>query len=243
MFCRRLAIWTADDWNSAGPEADEIRINKLGWDLTDFGSGAFSKCGLLLFTLRNGNLLDPTNLKSYAEKIMVVDENQVTPFHFHWKKTEDIINRGGGKLVVELYNSDAQDGFTLDAVRARCDGVLRAVKAGSHVILNPGESITVTPRLYHKFYGHPGTGKVLVGEVSSVNDDATDNRFKDPAGRFPQIDEDEMPLHYLCNEYPAARAQDNKMSLSQMFVARAPPPVRRDSARGGLLCRHTAARV
>jgi len=44
----------------------------------------------------------------------------------------------------------------------------------------------------------------LVGEVSRVNDDEKDNRFLDPIGRFPQIEEDEPSLYLLCNEYPVA---------------------------------------
>jgi D-lyxose ketol-isomerase len=196
--------WSPEVWRGMGAEADEIRNNKLGWDLTDFGSGKFLKMGLLLFTIRNGNQKDPANVKNYAEKIMIVEENQVTPFHFHWQKTEDIINRGGGNLVVELYASDAQDNFTRDEIAVLCDGVLRRVSAGGSVVLTPGESITLTPRLYHKFYGQPNAGRVLVGEVSSVNDDATDNRFKEKIGRFTTIEEDAPAQHYLCNEYPRA---------------------------------------
>jgi hypothetical protein len=55
--------------------------------------------------------------------------------------------------------------------------------------------------MYHKFYGEKGKGKVLVGEVSAVNDDASDNRFFEPVGRFPQIIEDEAPLHLLVSDY------------------------------------------
>ena len=42
---------------------------------------------------------------------------------------------------------------------------------------------------------------MLVGEVSTVNDDNTDNKFHQPVGRFPQIEEDEPPLHLLINDY------------------------------------------
>ena len=192
-----FAHWSTAEWSGRGREAEEIRANRLGWDLTDFGSGNFLKAGLLLFTLRNGNLKDPANAKPYAEKIMIVEENQLTPFHFHWQKTEDIINRGGGNLVVELYNSDAQDHFTHDEIRVRCDGVQRSVAPGGKVVVMPGDSITLTPRLYHQFYGESGRGRVLVGEVSSVNDDATDNRFKEPVGRFPRIEEDEAAAWHL----------------------------------------------
>jgi D-lyxose ketol-isomerase len=41
-----------------------------------------------------------------------------------------------------------------------------------------------------------------VGEVSSVNDDANDNRFHRPTGRFPAIEDDEPPLYLLCTDYP-----------------------------------------
>jgi hypothetical protein len=42
---------------------------------------------------------------------------------------------------------------------------------------------------------------VLIGEVSLVNDDAKDNRFYAPVGRFPEIIEDVKPLHLLVNDY------------------------------------------
>jgi len=200
-----FAFWTPQHWKTLGHEADEIRSCRLGWDLTDFNLGRFDEMGLTLFTVRNGRLDDPKNNKIFAEKIMTCGEGQVTPFHFHWQKTEDIINRGGGELVVELYNSDDNDRFANTPVRVSCDGVERQVSPGGSVLLRPGESITLLPRVYHKFYAKPGTGRVLIGEVSSVNDDATDNRFYEPLPRFPAIEEDQPPLHLLCTEYPPAR--------------------------------------
>jgi D-lyxose ketol-isomerase len=41
-----------------------------------------------------------------------------------------------------------------------------------------------------------------VGEVSLVNDDRADNHFHAAVGRFPQIEEDEPPLHLLVTDYP-----------------------------------------
>ena len=70
--------------------------------------------------------------------------------------------------------------------------------------LAPGQSITITPLLYHDVTVEPGGGPVLLGEVSQCNDDNTDNRFNPPAGRFPAIEEDEPPYRLLCNEYPRA---------------------------------------
>jgi D-lyxose ketol-isomerase len=197
-----FAYWTPQQWKSRGHEADEIRSRHLGWDLTDFGSGDFLKQGLLLFTIRNGKLNDPQNKKMYAEKIMVVCEGQITPWHFHHLKTEDIINRGAGRLVCELYNSDKSGGYAQTPIKVSCDGVVREVAPGGKVILGRGESITLVPGLYHTFYGEKGAGTALIGEVSSVNDDASDNRFYAPLPRFPAIEEDEAPAHLLCNEYP-----------------------------------------
>jgi D-lyxose ketol-isomerase len=193
-----FAHWTPDDWRSQGAEVAEIVDRQLGWDVTDFGSHDFSRIGLLLFTLRNGRVDDPRS-KPYAEKIMRVDVDQVTPMHFHWHKTEDIINRGGGRLVIQLYNAAEDDRLADTDVRVSVDGVRRIVRAGDCVTLAPGESITLTPRLYHKFWG--AGGPVLVGEVSAVNDDESDNRFYEALPRFAAIDEDEAPLYPLCNEY------------------------------------------
>lgn len=196
------ADWTPEEWQHRGSDVDEIRTSRLGWDVTDFASENFDSLGLTLFTLRNG-LAGAKPAKIYAEKIMFVRENQVTPFHFHVCKTEDIINRGGkgtGRLAVQLYNSDEHGGFAKSQVSVSCDGVVREVEAGGMVFLGPGESITLAPYLYHKFFAVDGHG--LIGEVSSVNDDESDNRFKDPLPRYPEIQEDEPPLRLLCTEYP-----------------------------------------
>ena len=45
----------------------------------------------------------------------------------------------------------------------------------------------------------------MIGEVSMCNDDETDNRYYEKMGRFPEIEEDEAPLRYLCTEYPKAK--------------------------------------
>ena len=139
---------------------------------------------------------------------MIVGEGQVTPWHFHWSKSEDIINRGGGNLVVEVAQAtDDESGLSDREVQISCDGVMRSVPARGKVVLEPGESITLLPRVYHSFYGEGGRGRVLVGEVSRTNDDNTDNRFLEPLGRFPEIEEDEPPYRLLCNEYPPAPEQ------------------------------------
>jgi D-lyxose ketol-isomerase len=197
-----FAYWTPEDWAGRGEEASEIVENKLGWDITDFGSADFAHTGLVLFTLRNGN---PRNWqtqtgKLYAEKVMIVEDGQVTPMHFHWKKMEDIINRGGGDLLIQLFNATPdEDTDTRGEVPVAVDSMRRTIKAGAVVRLRPGESITLEQRCYHKFWGE---GRVLVGEVSMVNDDSRDNRFHETVGRFPSIEEDVAPTHLLCTDYP-----------------------------------------
>ena len=193
------AFWKPEDWKGKYETCSEIIDNMLGWDLTDFGSGDFHHRGLILFTLRNGNILKDN--KSYAEKAMIVEELQETPMHFHWGKMEDIINRGNGNLVIELYNSDEKEQFSSQPFTVKIDGIIRPVLPGGSVILTPGESICLEQGVYHRFYGEPGKGKVFVGEVSAVNDDKSDNRFYEPVGRFPEITEDEKPLHLLASDY------------------------------------------
>jgi len=200
-----FGLWTPEEWAQKGPEADEIRDNQLGWDLTDYGEGDYPSTGLLLFTIRNGNYQNrATYPKGYAEKIMIVKEEQVCPMHFHWNKREDIINRGGGNLVLELYRADEDEQLSDEPFSVSVDGVRRHCTPGEIIILTPGESICLEPFVYHRFYGEKSKGTVVVGEVSDVNDDDNDNRFHTPLKRFPEIIEDEKPVHLLCNEYPPA---------------------------------------
>lgn len=202
FFLPPFAYWTPEVWKQKGVEVSEIVTNQLGWDITDFGSGNFQACGLFLFTLRNGSSENWRNLrgKLYAEKLLIVDIDQITPLHFHWKKTEDIINRGGGNLMLQLYYSTPDEKMDFDKeITIMIDGVQRILPPGGSVTLTPGESITLPPNCYHKFWG--AGGRVLVGEVSMVNDDSTDNRFADQEDRFPVIEEDEPPLHLLITDY------------------------------------------
>lgn len=199
-----FAEWTPEDWQQKGEECREIRDNMLGWDITDYGLRRFDEVGLVLVTIRNGNQNNLNYTKPYAEKLLVSEENQVCPMHFHWKKMEDIINRGGGILMMQLYNSTEQEELDrITPVTVVSDGVQITVPAGTVLELRPGQSITLTHGMYHAFWAKEGTGRVLIGEVSQCNDDNTDNRFYEPMGRFPRIEEDEAPYRLLCTEYPA----------------------------------------
>jgi D-lyxose ketol-isomerase len=198
-----FATWTPTEWKSKGSECRNIVETQLGWDITDFGRGKYLSCGLFMFTIRNGTFddLKKNYGKVYAEKILIVEEDQVTPTHFHYQKMEDIINRGGGNLVIQLWNSDTDEQLTDTEVTVFIDGVQTTVKAGETITLYTGESICLPQKLYHKFWGEKGHGTILVGEVSRVNDDFVDNHFYEKVGRFPNIEEDEEPLYLLYTDY------------------------------------------
>lgn len=197
--------WTCAQWqDQLGAETKEIRTHRMGWNVTDFGSGDFEKNGLLLFILRNGLLLDgkTQDTKTYAEKAMMVRPGQVTPWHFHWMKTEDLINRGGGRLEVELgWASEDEKSIDSREVIVQVDGISRKLQAGGKLILEPGESVTLPPKLCHQFCGKEGDSRICVGEVSSLNDDGTDNCFIFGLPKS-RIEEDEPRKYWLCMEYP-----------------------------------------
>lgn len=201
-FCK----FTPEEWATKGHEYDEIRDNMLGWDVTDYGMGDYAHLGLALITIRNGNVHDPKYTKTYAEKIIMCDPGQVSPMHFHWNKMEDLINRGGGDICFSLYNATPDEKLDeVNDVEVVTDGYRRMVKAGTKIILKPGDSISLYPYKYHEFIIPEDSESVLIGEVSMCNDDNTDNRFLNPLGRFPTIEEDEPPYRLLCNEYPPAK--------------------------------------
>jgi len=199
-----FAFWTLDEWDAKGHECDEIRECRLGWDVTDFSSGDFDRVGRTIFTLRNGSKSRPNRSKSYAQKAMMLREDQRSPVHFHRSKMEDIINQGGGNILISLWKADDDDGLSDSPVTVSVDGQEVVAEPGHPLRLRPGQSVCLVPRTYHQFWAERGAGTTLSIEVSSVCDDFTDNFFLEKMKRFPPINEDEPSRHYLCNEYPPA---------------------------------------
>lgn len=197
-----FAYWSPDQMRSKRDKISGIVDACLGWDITDYGLGTFDEKGLFLFTVRNGSQADLASGGGmcYAEKIMISRKDQISPMHRHIVKAEDIINRGGGTLALQLYNSNA-DGEVDEQtdVTVATDGVLRTQAAGDILRLDPGESVTLMPGNWHAFWGEGSD--VLIGEVSTVNDDRTDNVFREPIGRFATIEEDVEPTHLLVSDY------------------------------------------
>ena len=200
----KFAYWNLDDWKKHEGELSNIKKIMLGWDVTDFGLGDFDKMGAVLFTIRNGHLEDTNAGTPYAEKLIFLKDKypQEIPYHFHRAKTEDIINRGGGVLELQLYNSYPDDSLDEKSdIYVKMDGFIRKFPAGSIIEIEKGESITLQPGLYHRFCAKKGCGDLIVGEVSSINDDTKDNIFLSPSDRFVNIIEDEAITYLLCNEY------------------------------------------
>ncbi len=199
-----FGYWTPVEWEQNKNKIDRIKERMLGWDVTDFGSDDFERCGAVLFTVRNGDKNDKENRAPYAEKYIILSDEteQEIPLHYHIDKTEDIINRGGGVLSVQLYNKAENGGLdTKKPVELYMDAVKHTIPAGGTVEVMPGNSITLEPFVYHRFFAKKGQGLLIVGEVSKVNDDNNDNVFYKKSDRFCEIEEDEEKLHPLVNEY------------------------------------------
>lgn len=195
-----FAYWIKEKWIKNADKAGMVKQLMLGWDVTDYGLDTFDKVGGVLFTIRNGDKKDCTVGVPYAEKYILLKKDQALPMHFHYSKTEDIINRAGGILALKLYNSNKDKSIDYESdVIVYMDSIKKIIKAGDIVTVSIGNSITLTPGIYHSFWATKRD--LVVGEVSSVNDDNIDNCFNPKMPRFGKIEEDEKAIHPLCNEY------------------------------------------
>ena len=160
------------------------------WDVTDFGLGDFWRFGLTLVNL--------AEQPEYCEKVMYARKGQDTPQHYHRVKKEDIICRWG-RLAIRIYPDETAPAGGRASVRLQVNGAEREVPTDRALVLGAGERITLTPNVQHSFWAD--SDYVIIGEVSTANDDVHDNYFEDPdIGRFSSIDEDEPPLVRLVSE-------------------------------------------
>ncbi|MHB2167432.1 D-lyxose/D-mannose family sugar isomerase [Alsobacter sp. R-9] len=208
--CRRFgtvlppfAHWSPQD---ALEEPDALRRMAacgLGWAIAEFEPGRFATHGLTVFTLRMGepSLVGSRSGKLYGEKVLIAQDGQVTPLHYHVVKTEDIINRGGGRFVVELLAVDETGRPKDEPIDVVKDVAVVRVPPRGRVVLEPGESIQLDPFVAHAFWAEGGT--VLAGEVSLVNDDATDNHFIPALPPAAAVEEDATPRYLTVRDIPA----------------------------------------
>ncbi len=185
-FCH----FTPEEWRTKGHEYDEIRDNMLGWDITDYGQNDFDRIGFSLITIRKGNLkMREKYTKTYAEKLPYLKEGQYSPMHFHWSKMEDIINRGGGNVLIRVCNKSltVTPGQTLTV-----DWLNDPVEAGSgRIQINktaaadaPEQNITAGAPLAGAVYtvSDATTGKVL--GTMETGSDGTAQTADLPIGRY-----------------------------------------------------------
>ena len=193
------AYWSKSKYENKSELREYLNNHQMGWDVTDFGKGIFNEQGITLFCIRNG-IQGNANDKPYAEKLLFMQEGQEIPFHSHKIKLEDIINRGGGDLAIEFLEVNDEDQELSNKIAVLVDGEKILLDPYEPLILKKGQSVTVERNIFHRFYAVKGSGMVMAGEVSQVNDDNNDNYFLEPVGRFSEIQEDEPPLHPLWNE-------------------------------------------
>ena len=161
------------------------------WDVTGFGLNDFKNYGLVLVNL--------AELPQYCEKIMYARGNQRTPKHRHGNKQEDIICRVG-TLAIQLFASDERgECMEEGTVRILRNGKAIEIPSGTILYLQAGERVTLSPGEYHEFW--PLGDYAIIGEVSTYNDDASDNIFvgKD-VGRFEEIEEDVPAMYRLVSD-------------------------------------------
>jgi D-lyxose ketol-isomerase len=191
-----FALWSAARFRAETEASRLIAERGLGWNIVEFAPGGFARNGLSVFTLRMGDwrALPKGVGRLYSEKALMAEDGQRTPHHYHVVKTEDIVNRGGARFVVELFKVDRAGRRLQEAVRALKDVSEIEVAAGGRVALEPGESLVLEPYVAHAFWAEGGP--TLAGEISLVNDDAADNYFLPPPAPPAPIVEDE-PMRYV----------------------------------------------
>jgi|SRR3972149_9524221 len=149
---------------------------------------------------RNGNFQNKKNYpKAYAQKVMYLQEGQRMPVHYHKNKMEDIINQGCGTLVVKIWQRNNNEKAAKGKPPINSKSIINS--KGKTISLKPGESFSVLPYTLHQFWAKEGSGSVLSMEISSVNDDLTDNIWVENCERFPKITEDAEGEFVLCFEY------------------------------------------
>ena len=155
------AFWTLSEWNKNRDKATELAKRRIGWDLTDFGSGNYKRIGLLLYTLSNGIVgqnSEPVD-QPFSNKLLIVGENQVTPLHHHRMKMEDIINLGGGNLLLKVFNVGESESIDkASPVKIFQNEIWEEHGAGRVMTLEPGERVKARPPSLSRILGSAREG-------------------------------------------------------------------------------------
>lgn len=115
-------------------------------------------------------------------------------------KVEDIINWGGGDLVLVIYGVCFDGMVDFDSmVMVVMDGIVWQVMFGDYLWFGYGESVMLLLGVWYSFWVEGGD--VLVGEVLIVNNDLMDNVFVNFVGCFFKIEEDSVLWWLLVLDY------------------------------------------
>jgi D-lyxose ketol-isomerase len=154
-----------------------------------------------VFTLRMGDWrqLGTGRGRLYGEKALMAEDGQRTPHHYHIVKTEDILNRGGARFVVELFKVDRAGAPLQERFRVLKDVTMLDLGPGDRVTLEPGESLVLEPFVAHAFWAEGGL--TLAGEVSLANDDSSDNYFLPPPPPPAPIEEDRTKRYVTTRDH------------------------------------------
>jgi D-lyxose ketol-isomerase len=203
-----FALWSEAQYRDDPAAARRILDSGLGWNIVEFEPGEFARAGLSVFTIRMGDWrqLQQGRGRLYAEKALFAEDGQRTPHHYHIVKTEDVVNRGGARFVVELFKVDRAGAPLKERFRALKDVKVLDLEPGAKVVLEPGESLTLDPFVAHAFWAEGGA--TLAGEVSLSNDDRADNLFLPPLAAPAPIEED------AARKYVTVRDQERLVAVA-----------------------------
>jgi D-lyxose ketol-isomerase len=105
--------------------------------------------------------------------------------------------------MIQLYNANDDESMNETTPgTVYCDAVRKSFEAGQVFEIPHGQSLTIVPRLYHRFWAKDDGDVLVGGEISTISVPKTDNRFGGNARRFVPIEEDVAPTYLLNIDYP-----------------------------------------
>jgi len=89
---------------------------------------------------------------------MHLAEDQKSVIHYHKSKMEDIINNGGGNILICFWKTLPDGKLSDEDLTLMVDAEPRLLKAGEELRLAPGQSVTIPQKTFHKFWAQKGRG-------------------------------------------------------------------------------------
>ncbi|MFP4381073.1 MAG: D-lyxose/D-mannose family sugar isomerase [Candidatus Sumerlaeia bacterium] len=212
FYLPKWAAWSPENWEHCGPEVAQIKACMLGWSVTDFDRDNFREQGFVTFIERNGIVDEMREFaqrhsvqdKAYGERLGFIQKRQATAMLKHNISTKDIVNRGGGDLVVQIFLSTPDDELDEHNRIPTCiNGIAYNIKAGGISRLAPGDGITIHAGVFHKFWAEKAG--CIVGEIYTSSPKKNEIFLLEPGEWYNRIEEDEDPLFLLNHEYPEFR--------------------------------------